>query len=101
MSGIDTDFSDFSLPNVIKVIDTSDQRSERNVIWNGDLDVEKAKTETKYEYTGKADIIDLKCVFENNLNTENIGRRFVCSYYVGDKFLSPLKLKSMIRVREA
>ena len=95
------DFSDFSLPNVINVIDTSDQRTERNVIWDGDLDIEKAKTETKYEYTGKSGNIDLKCVFENNLNTENIGRRFVCSYYIGDKFLSPLKLKSMIRVRES
>jgi len=95
------DFSDFSLPNVINVIDTSDQRTVRNVIWDGDLDIEKAKTETKYEYTGKSGNIDLKCVFENNLNTENIGRRFVCSYYIGDKFLSPLKLKSMIRIRES
>ena len=48
--------------------------------------------------TGKADNIDIKCVFENNTTG---GRRFVCSYYIGNKFLSPLIIKSMIRIREA
>jgi len=90
-------FSTFSLPNEIKVIDTSDQRSTRNIIWNGELDIEKSKNDEKYEYIGKADNIDIKCIFENNLNN---GRRFVCSYYIGDKMLSPLLLKSMIRIRE-
>ena len=92
------DFTTFSLPNTIKVIDTADQRSTRNIIWNGELDIEKYKTDEKYSYTGKADNIDIKCVFENN-TTE--GRRFVCSYYIGNKFLSPLIIKGMIRIREA
>ena len=62
------------------------------------MDIEKSKTDEKYEYTGKADNIDIKCVFENNTTG---GRRFVCSYYIGNKFLSPLIIKSMIRIREA
>ena len=81
------EYKSFSLTNTIKVIDTADQRSTRNIIWNGELDIEKSKTDEKYEYTGKADNIDIKCVFENNITG---GRRFVCSYYIGNKFLSPL-----------
>ena len=81
-------FDNFTLPNTIKVIDTSDQRIVRNVVWDGELDLEKAKTEAKYEYNGKANNIDIKCVFENNTNTGIVERRFVCTYYIGGKFLS-------------
>lgn len=94
------DFNYFSLPYKITVIDTSDQRSSRYVIWDGELDIYKAETETKCEYSGKAGNIDVKCVFENNENKENVGRRFVCSYYIGEKFLSPWRLNNMIRIRE-
>lgn len=95
------DFDNFVLPNTIKVIDTSDQRIERNVVWDGVLDLEKAKTEAEYKYNGKAENIDIKCVFENNTNTGKVERRFVCTYNIGDKFLSPWLLKNMIRIREA
>lgn len=92
------DFTDFSLPNTITVIDTSDQRTSRNVIWNNDFDKEKAaQTDLVYEYTGKADNIDIICIFENN---QSNGRRCVCSYYIGEKVLSPWRLLNMIRIRE-
>ena len=66
-------------------------------MWEEELDINKAQTETKYDYNGRADNIDVKCVFENN---DNSGRRFVCSYYIEDKYLSPWRLISMIRIRE-
>ena len=94
------DFSDFSLQNSINVIDTSNEKTSRNVIWNEELDINKAQNDDKYEYNGKANNIDIKCVFENNTNETNPGRRFVCNYYIGEKFLSPWKLNNMIRIRE-
>ena len=57
------------------------------------------ENEEQYKYSGKADNLDIKCVFENNANEENSERRFICTYYIGDKYLSPWKFKSMIRVR--
>ena len=91
------DFTDFSLPNSINIIDTSSQKTTRNVNWNSEFDINKAQNEEKYEYNGNARNIDIKCIFENNTSS---GRRFVCSYYIGEKYLSPWKLKSMIRIRE-
>lgn len=90
-------FTIFSLLNQINVIDTSDQRITKNVIWNGDLDLDKAQNQEQYDYTCQADNIDVKCVFENNTSS---GRRFFYSYYIGDEFLSLLILKNMIQIRE-
>ena len=92
------DFDSFVLPDKIEVIDTSNQTTSKNINWNEVLNIDKAKNDEQYNYNGIADNIDVKCVFQNN--SDNTNRKFVCSYYIGDKFLSPLKLLSMIRIRE-
>ena len=87
----------FLLPDKINVIYTNNHTLSRNAIWNDDIDINKAKNEIKYEMSGTADNIDIKCVFENNTTG---GRRFICSYYIEEKFLSPLKYQYMLKIRE-
>ena len=97
------DFDTFSFPTTITVIDTKNDRSIKNVVWDDGYDSEKAKNSDNqaltYEYNGTADNIDIKCIFQNTPQ-EPIQRKFVCSYYIGDKYLSPWRLNSMVRIRD-
>lgn len=82
------DFDTFSFPETITVIDTAEGRSIKYVIWDDNYDINKAKNlenqALTYEYNGKADNIDINCIFKNNSN--NTGRKFVCSNYIGPKY---------------
>ena len=91
------DFSTFSLPTTISVIYTNEEKETKSVTWDDGFDLDKAKNDETYAYNGKADNIDIKCIFENN--SKNTAKRFVCSYYIGDKFLSPWRLKNMMTIR--
>ena len=53
-----------------------------------------------YEFNRKAGNIDIKCIFENNSNQEVVKRKFVCSYYIDSKFLSPRRLQRMVGIRD-
>ena len=96
------DFTTFSLPQTIKVILSNEQRIIKNVNWDDNYDINKAQNSDNqaptYEYNGKAGNIDIKCIFQNN--SSNKARKFVFSYYIGSKYLSPWRLNSMIRIRD-
>ena len=98
------DFEQFSFPETITVIDTKEQRVTRNVVWDDGYDANKVKNidgnSLIYEFNGKAGNIDIKCIFENNSNQEVVKRKFVCSYYIDSKFLSPRRLQRMVGIRD-
>ena len=72
------DFSTFSLPTTISVIYTNEEKETKSVTWDDGFDLDKAKNDEIYAYNGKADNIDIKCIFENN--SKNTAKRFVCLY---------------------